>query len=170
LIDAAVANRGHSRTPKKGPAMSRRFSVQHVAMPPAGWEVRNVKAGTHRVRVAFPPGQGTEGDLGVPVQLLHPRNENPVCCKNPAELLVMGANPLRNSFFGLFGRKKKQSYECGDQVKVRFRYRGMTERIWVRVKNHCGRKYTGILLNDPVVIKKENGDTVHFTGSQIVTD
>jgi len=147
--------------------MSRRFSVQHVAVTPAGWDVRTVKAGSHRVRVAFPPGQSTQ-DSGIPVQVLHPRSENPVCCKNPGELLIMGANPLRN-LFG-FGRKTRQSYQCGDEVKVRFHRGRLAESIWVRVTNHCGRKFTGILLNDPAVIPKENGDTVHFTGSQIVTD
>ena len=74
--------------------MARRFSIQHVAMTPAGWEVRSVKAGAHRVRVAFPPGQSTE-ECGILVQVLHPRSENRVCRKNPAELLMMGANPLR---------------------------------------------------------------------------
>jgi hypothetical protein len=144
--------------------MSREFSIQHVAMTPAGWDVQTVEAGAHRVRVAFPPGQGP----GIAVQVLHPRDENPVCYKNPAELLLMGANPLRN-LFG-FGRKQRQSYGCGDVVKVRLVYRGMAERIWVKITNHCGRKFTGILDDDPVVIPKENGDTVHFTGSQIVTD
>ena len=72
--------------------MARRFSIQHVAMTPPGWEVRSVKAGAHRVRVAFPPGQDTNDD-GIPVQVLHPRGEDPVCHKNPTELLLMGANP-----------------------------------------------------------------------------
>jgi hypothetical protein len=144
--------------------MPRRFSIQHVAIAPAGWDVQTVKAGSHRVCVAFPPGQGD----GIPVQVLHPRSENPVCCKNPSELLLMGANPLRN-LFG-FGRNTRQSYQCGDVVKVRFVYRGQAERIWVRITNHCGGKFTGILDNDPVLIPKENGDTVHFKGSQIVTD
>lgn len=73
--------------------MAREFSIQHVAMTPAGWEVRTVKAGAHRVRVALPPGQHRQSS-GIPVQVLHPRSENPVCCRNPAELLL-GANPLR---------------------------------------------------------------------------
>jgi hypothetical protein len=69
------------------------FSIQHVATTPAGWHVRTVKAGAHRVRVAFPPGRRRKGS-GIPVEVLHPRNENPVCYKNPAELLLMGANPF----------------------------------------------------------------------------
>lgn len=44
------------------------------------------------MRVAFPPGRRHKGS-GIPVEVLHPRGENPVCYKNPAELLLMGANP-----------------------------------------------------------------------------
>jgi hypothetical protein len=149
--------------------MARKFSIRHVAVTPAGWEVQTVKAGTHLVRVAFPPGQRKE-DFGIPVQVLHPLHENPICQKNPTELLLMGANRLRNSFFGLFGRARRQSYQCGDVVKVRFIYRGQSERIWVRVTNHCGGKFTGVLDNDPVVIPKNRGDVVHFKGSQIVKE
>ena len=69
------------------------FSIQHVATTPSGWHVRTVKAGAHRVRVAFPPGRRGKGS-GIPVEVLHPRHENPVCYKNPAELLLMGANPF----------------------------------------------------------------------------
>ena len=65
-------------------------------MPP-GWKVRTVRAREHRVRVAFPPGSHEKGS-GVVVAVLHPKTENPNTCatrqKNPAELLLMGANPL----------------------------------------------------------------------------
>jgi hypothetical protein len=82
--------------------MAKGFSIQHIATTPAGWHVRTVKAGGHRVRVAFPPGRRAKGS-GITVEVLHPRNENPTCgfhngaahrCDNPAELLLMGANPL----------------------------------------------------------------------------
>jgi hypothetical protein len=69
------------------------FSIQRVATAPAGWLVRTVKAGGHRVRVAFPPGRRAKGS-GITVEVLHPRNENPLCIKNPAELLLMGGNPI----------------------------------------------------------------------------
>src|SRR5690348_9526605 len=72
--------------------MAKGFSIQHVATVPSGWHVRTVKAGAHRVRVAFPPGRRKKGS-GIPVEVLHPRAENPLCYKNPAELLLMGANP-----------------------------------------------------------------------------
>src|SRR5208282_3191351 len=42
-----------------------------------------------------PPGQKTSG---VVVAVLHPKNENPSTCttrqKNPAELILMGVNPI----------------------------------------------------------------------------
>ena len=63
-------------------------------MTPAGWAVRTVKAGAHRVRMAFPPGQLTPRGSGLLIQVLHPRSENHVCCRNFAELF-MSANPLR---------------------------------------------------------------------------
>jgi hypothetical protein len=150
--------------------MARRFSVQHVAVTPVGWDVQTVKAGEHRVRVAFPPGQPTKE--GIPVQVLHPHGENPVCHKNPSELLLLGANPMRlpNLFGFSFGRKERRSYQVGDEVKVRFSVRGEAERIWVRITSHRGRNFTGVLLNDPVVIAKDYGDTVRFKSSQIVTD
>lgn len=73
------------------------YRHQDVQAVPAGWKVRTVKAREHRVRVAFPPGRKQKGS-GVVVAVLHPKNENPGTCttrqKNPAELLLMGANPF----------------------------------------------------------------------------
>lgn len=73
------------------------YTHQEVRGVPPGWKVRTVKAREHRVRVAFPPGRREKGS-GVVVAVLHPKNENPNTCttrqKNPAELLLMGANPL----------------------------------------------------------------------------
>jgi hypothetical protein len=73
------------------------FTHQEVRGVPPGWKVRTVKAREHRVRVAFPPGRRQKGS-GVVVAVLHPKNENPNTCttrqRNPAELLLMGANPL----------------------------------------------------------------------------
>jgi len=72
------------------------FTHQDIRTVPAGWKVRTVKAREHRVRVAFPPGRREKGS-GVVVAVLHPKTENPNTCvtrqKNPAELLLMGANP-----------------------------------------------------------------------------
>jgi hypothetical protein len=59
--------------------------------------VRTVKHSDHRVRVAFPPGRKQTGS-GRLVSILHPIGENPSCAlrsSNPAELMVMGANPPR---------------------------------------------------------------------------
>jgi hypothetical protein len=73
------------------------FTHQEVRSVPPGWKVRTVKAREHRVRVAFPPGRREKGS-GVVVAVLHPKNENPNTCttrqKNPAELILMGANPM----------------------------------------------------------------------------
>ena len=68
------------------------FRVQHVATVPRGYRVRTVTRAQHRVRIAFPPGRRVKGS-GQVVEVLHPRNENPCPVKNPAELVLMGANP-----------------------------------------------------------------------------
>jgi hypothetical protein len=65
---------------------------------PSGWKVRTVKAGSHRVRVAFPPGRKQKGS-GRLVSVLHPTSGSNPCANpcslraaNPAELMVMSAN------------------------------------------------------------------------------
>lgn len=77
--------------------MASGYTHEDVRSVPPGWKVRTVKAREHRVRVAFPPGRREKGS-GVVVAVLHPKHENPNTCatrqKNPAELLLMGANPL----------------------------------------------------------------------------
>lgn len=70
-----------------------KYRHQDISAVPAGWRVRTVKAGAHRVRVAFPPGARQKGS-GKVVSVLHPQNENPCRMNNPAELVLMGANPL----------------------------------------------------------------------------
>jgi hypothetical protein len=77
--------------------MSKRFRHEDREAVPKGWKVRTVKAGAHRVRVAFPPGRKVTGS-GRLVSILHPVGENASCglrSSNPAELMVMGANPPR---------------------------------------------------------------------------
>ena len=76
-----------------------RFSYEDVAKTPAGWNVRTVTRGSHRVRIAFPAGAQQSGS-GRVVQILHPRGEANPCgmrylLPNPSELLIMGANPTR---------------------------------------------------------------------------
>ncbi len=77
--------------------MSSRFRHEDREAVPKGWKVRTVKAGKHRVRVAFPPGRRQKGS-GRLVSVLHPVGENPceLRSSNPAELMVMGANPPRS--------------------------------------------------------------------------
>jgi nucleotide-binding universal stress UspA family protein len=85
--------------------MSARFRHEDVAAVPSGWKVRTVKAGSHRVRVAFPPGRKQKGS-GRLVSVLHPLVGSNPCANpcslrasNPAELMVMSANnpPRRRS-------------------------------------------------------------------------
>jgi hypothetical protein len=84
-----------------GDVMSSRFRHEDVEAVPKGWKVRTVKAGAHRVRVAFPPGRRQKGS-GRLVSVLHPLSGSNPCANpctlrsaNPQELLVMGANPPR---------------------------------------------------------------------------
>jgi hypothetical protein len=72
--------------------MAANYRIELVRATPAGWNVRTVKSGVHRVRVAFPPGKREKGS-GVVVEILHPRVENH--CKNPAELVLIGGNPMK---------------------------------------------------------------------------
>jgi hypothetical protein len=73
------------------------FRVQHVAAVPRGYKVRTVTRARHRVRIAFPPGRRVKGS-GQVVEVLHPREENPCPVKNPAELVLMGANPKKPGY------------------------------------------------------------------------
>ena len=81
--------------------MAERFRHEDREAVPKGWKVRTVKAGAHRVRVAFPPGRREKGS-GRLVSILHPISGNNPCSNpcslrstNPAELMIMGANPPR---------------------------------------------------------------------------
>jgi hypothetical protein len=76
--------------------LAARFRHEDVSAVPKGWRVRTVTHERHRVRVAFPPGRREKGS-GRLVSILHPVGENPCTLRsaNPAELLVMGANPPR---------------------------------------------------------------------------
>jgi hypothetical protein len=78
--------------------VSSRFRHEDVSSVPGGWKVRTVKAGAHRVRVAFPPGRKQVGS-GRLVSILHPIAGSNPCTNpcnlrstNPAELMVMSAN------------------------------------------------------------------------------
>lgn len=79
--------------------MVRKYVHEDVAAVPHGWQVRTVRQGAHRVRVAFPPGPRHSGS-GRLISILHPRRENNPCnmryLVNPAELLIMG-NPSRRT-------------------------------------------------------------------------
>jgi hypothetical protein len=81
--------------------MASRFRHEDVSSVPKGWKVRTVTHDNHRVRVAFPPGRKQTGS-GRLVSILHPVSGSNPCTNpctlrssNPAELLIMGANPPR---------------------------------------------------------------------------
>jgi hypothetical protein len=81
--------------------VAKQFRHEDIAAVPHGWKVRTVTHESgHRVRVAFPPGRKEKGS-GRLVSILHPQRENPMCStlrfKNPAELLLMGANPHKKT-------------------------------------------------------------------------
>ncbi len=80
-----------------------RFRHEDVSSVPKGWKVRTVthEGSGHRVRVAFPPGRRQKGS-GRLVSILHPLSGHNPCANpctlrspNPAELMVLGANPPR---------------------------------------------------------------------------
>lgn len=108
---------------------------------PRGWKVRTVISRRHRVRVAFPPGARVKG-AGIVVQVLHPSGENP--CPNPAELVLMGGNPIAGPYdrlsrseklaFGRLGLGKKQLRTESDIAKARAMH-SQAERLRNRLPN-----------------------------------
>jgi hypothetical protein len=100
--------------------MSKRFKHEDVSAVPAGWRVRTVKHGDHRVRVAFPPGRRHTGS-GRLVSVLHPIAENPSCTmrsSNPAELLIMGANPPRKFAVTTKLEKQREARERAARIRA----------------------------------------------------
>lgn len=93
------------------------------------------------MRVAFPPGARVKG-AGIVVQVLHPSGENP--CPNPAELVLMGGNPIRGPYdqlsrseklaFGRLGLGKKQLRTESDIAKARAMH-SQAERLRNRLPN-----------------------------------
>jgi hypothetical protein len=85
-----------------------------------------------------------------------------------ARVRVFNPSPTRKNLFG-FGRSREVSGpQPGDSVKVRFSKRGESELMWVQVTGKRGKKYSGVLDNEPVVINKQIGDRVSFSKSQII--
>jgi hypothetical protein len=131
-----------------------KYHREEVRSVPPGYHIRTVKAGDHRVLVAFPPGPRKTGS-GVVVEVLHPRGENPGCLKryaNPAELILMGGNPMPRTSrsnpysslsrteklaFGRLGLGKKQLQTEADIEKAR-RQVEQNERFRNRLPNPSG--------------------------------
>lgn len=73
--------------------MAGRFKIEHIATLRSGEKVRSIRRGGHIVRIAFPKGRREKGS-GRVLEVLHPaRESNPCRLPNPAELVVMMANP-----------------------------------------------------------------------------
>lgn len=106
--------------------MASRFRHEDRAAVPQGWKVRTIKEGKHRLRMAFPPGRKMEN--GRLVSILHPAGENPCTLRstNPAELMVMGANPprRRNGWkyevvaVGRYGGEKRKAFDSKEEAKA----------------------------------------------------
>lgn len=107
--------------------MASRFRHEDRAAVPQGWKVRTIREGKHRLRLAFPPGRKHEGS-GRLVSILHPVGENPCTLRstNPAELMIMGANPprKRNGWryevvaVGRYGGEKRKSFDTREEAKA----------------------------------------------------
>ena len=72
--------------------MASRFYVEHFSTLRGGEKVRTVTRKGHRVRIAFPKGHRVKGS-GRLIEVLHPLKDNPCRLPNPAELVIMSANP-----------------------------------------------------------------------------
>ena len=91
------------------------YRTEHLATVPAGYRVRTVTRGGHRVRIAFPPGRRVKGS-GQVVEVLHPLHENPCRLSNPAELLVM-TNP---TYSEVQGSRSRVFFESGRWTATKF--------------------------------------------------
>lgn len=143
--------------------MARQFRIEHLALKPKGYKVRTVTRDGHRVRIAFPPGRRVKGS-GIPLEVLHPMNENPGCrYSNPAELVVMmnpsgaelvvmGANPAEaetatrkyEEFHGL----PSEYIDEHDEPTPRSRSLAeLGDLLEIRVKSNAGWKWRSIDLS-----------------------
>ena len=155
---------------------SSKYRTEHVSSVPSGWRVRTVKHGRHRVRVAFAPkkrGQAVwQTPPGMLVSVLHPLSENPCELRstNPAELLVLGANPPRRraNLFGFGGGSKKKKYEPGDLVKIRIGQGNYTERVWAKITSIVGQTVHATLDNEPTTGRHHLGDRLTFSKRKIL--
>jgi hypothetical protein len=72
--------------------MPNRFRVEYFSSLRGGEKVRSVRRKGHVARIAVPHGKRVKGS-GRLIEVLHPIHENPCRLPNPAELVVMMANP-----------------------------------------------------------------------------
>jgi hypothetical protein len=128
--------------------MSSRFRHEDVASVPGGWRVRTVKAGTHRVRVAFPPGRKQKGS-GRLVSVLHPISGSNPCANpcslraaNPAELMVMSANnPPR--------RRNAEAKQQRDAARIGKSLQKLADRAARKGQDHLAEAYREMARKNP---------------------
>jgi hypothetical protein len=135
--------------------MSSRFRHEDVAAVPTGWKVRTVKAGSHRVRVAFPPGRKQKGS-GRLVSVLHPLVGSNPCANpcslrasNPAELMVMSANhpPRRRR------SKLEMQRDTRDRAAtIRHARNPMTARAWNKMDSETRYKILRAIYQDSQMV------------------
>jgi hypothetical protein len=128
--------------------MAQHFQIEHVARTPAGWHVRTLRRGKHRIRVAFPSIRAASGHV---IEILHPRGENPGCIvkngllatqKNPmAELVIMGANPIAELVvMGTNGRRGNPRRKRNPEIRWnRLTFQGRTYTY--EYKTAWGKRY-----------------------------
>jgi hypothetical protein len=122
--------------------MPERFRHEDVSAVPSGWKVRTVKHRDHRVRVAFPPGRRHVGS-GRLVSILHPAGENPCSMRssNPAELMIMGANPPR--------KRNAETKEAREKEKVRAALLRLAEKTERQGYHHLAKEYREAAERNP---------------------
>jgi hypothetical protein len=128
--------------------MGSRYRHEDVAAVPGGWKVRTVKAGSHRVRVAFPPGRKQKGS-GRLVSVLHPLFGGNPCANacsmraaNPAELMVMSANhPPR--------RRNAEARQQRDASKISRTLQKLADKAEKHSQGHLAEAYREMARQNP---------------------
>lgn len=125
--------------------MPQQFRVEHYSTLRGGEKVRSVRRGGHIVRIAFPHGRRVTGS-GRVLEVLHPRTENPCRLPNPAELVVMMANPsplevASESYQRFHGRPGEHVDEIHEPSPAPLTLSEIGDLIELRVKRCNGWKW-----------------------------
>jgi len=143
--------------------MPHHFRTEHYSALRAGEKVRTVRRGGHVVRIAFPHGRRVKGS-GRVLEVLHPlREQNPCRLGNPAELVVMMANPsqlkgaseLYEQFHGEPGQHIDEIHEPSPRAAA---MADLGELIELQVKRSTGWKWGLLDFKDRGVRLAANAD------------